>query len=196
MSAAKTVKYRRLAVLAALAAASLSTAATAQAAPEQGAPSYQTWQSDVRKAIAPAIPWLSKRIGAGAEQGEDAGKPAIVLDIDNTSLETYYHPGQANKPVLSVAQWAHRHGMAVLFVTARTSSSSARQQLTDAGYPVDAICTRDHGESKDEGKERCREELTEDGYTITANIGNRATDFAGGYYEKGFKLPDYNGRLS
>ncbi|WP_116209749.1 HAD family acid phosphatase [Streptomyces olivoreticuli] len=191
-----SVKKSRIAAIVALAAvalptASLGAATTAQAASDRAAvPGYQTWQTDVKKAVAPAIPWLRDRIGRGG------GKPAIVLDIDNTALETYYHPGQADKPVLEVAQWANEHNVAVLFVTARTSSSSARQQLEDAGYPVDAVCTREHGESKDEGKARCREELTEDGYTITANIGNRSTDFEGGYYEKGFKLPDYGGRLS
>ncbi|MFF4160299.1 HAD family acid phosphatase [Streptomyces sp. NPDC001678] len=189
------VRKSRVVALAALAAVALQagvlgTATTAAAASGRGVPGYRTWQNDVNQAIAPAIPWLRDRIAKGGDN------PAIVLDIDNTSLETYYHEGQANKPVLKVAQWAHEHNVSVLFVTARSSSSSARQQLADAGYPVDAICTREHGEEKGEGKERCREELTRDGYTITANIGNRPTDFEGGYYEKGFKLPDYGGRLS
>lgn len=187
-------KYRTapLTALAAvvLVAATPLTAGTARAASLKGAPSYRTWQTDVQQAVAPAIPWLRDRVGRGS------GKQAVVLDIDNTALETYYHPGQADKPVLKVAQWAHEHDVAVLFVTARSSSSSARKQLKAAGYPVDGICTRDHGEGKGEGKERCREELTEDGWTITANIGNRSTDFEGGYYEKGFKLPDYDGQLS
>ncbi|MCC2273923.1 hypothetical protein LKL35_00445 [Streptomyces sp. ET3-23] len=191
MSVAKS----RIAALAALAAvtlpaASLAGATAAQAAPVRAVPGYQTWQADVEQAVAPVIPWLQNRLGEGVE------KPAIVLDIDNTALETYYHASRANGPVLNVARWAEEHGVAVLFVTARTSSASARQQLEDAGYPVDAVCTRDHGESKGEGKARCREELTGDGYTITANIGNRSTDFEGGYFEKGFKLPDYNGQLS
>ncbi|WP_414166624.1 HAD family acid phosphatase [Streptoverticillium reticulum] len=190
-----SVMKSRIAALAALAAvtlpaASLTAATAAQAAPARAVPGYQTWQGDVEQAVAPVIPWLERRVGKGAE------KPAIVLDIDNTALETYYHAGRANKPVLKVAQWANEHGVAVLFVTARTSPSSAQQQLEDAGYPVDAVCTRDHGESKGEGKARCRQELSEDGYTITANIGNRSTDFEGGYFEKGFKLPDYNGQLS
>ncbi|MFI9719906.1 HAD family acid phosphatase [Streptomyces sp. NPDC052396] len=187
-----TFKRLRLAALAAAAlpAVSLGGATTAQAAGERGVPDYRTWQADVRQAIAPAIPWLRQRIGEGVT------KPAMVLDIDNTSLETYYHPGQANQPVLAVARWAHQHGVAVLFVTARTSASSAERQLAEAGYPVDGVCTREHGEGKGDGKERCREELTEEGYTITANIGNRSTDFSGGYYEKGFKLPDYHGQLS
>ncbi|MBH1934198.1 hypothetical protein I5Q34_07785 [Streptomyces sp. AV19] len=192
-------KYRiaRLATapLAALAAVALATATpatatTAQAAPLKGLPGYGTWQADVKKAVAPAIPWLRDRAGKGS------GKQAIVLDIDNTALETHYHPGRANTPVLQVAQWAQQHDVAVLFVTARTSSSSARKQLKAAGYPVDGICTRDHGEGKADGKERCRAELTADGWTVTANIGNRPTDFEGGFYEKGFKLPDYGGRLS
>ncbi|RLU87000.1 hypothetical protein CTZ27_24835 [Streptomyces griseocarneus] len=190
-----SVRKFRIAALAALAAAVLpiaspGTAASAQAAPLRGVPSYQTWQDDVKKAVGPAIPWLSDRVGQGGRN------LAIVLDIDNTALETYYHPGQADKPVRDVARWAHDHGVSVLFVTARTSSSSAERQLADAGYPVDAVCTRDHGESKGDGKERCRQELTEDGYTITANIGNRSTDFEGGSYEKAFKLPDYDGQLS
>ncbi|MFI9237141.1 HAD family acid phosphatase [Streptomyces cinnamoneus] len=194
----KKFRMAPFAVLAALAlpAVSLGGAATAQAAQagqSRGVPDYGTWQADVQKAVGPAIPWLRDRTG---KAGKGGGKPAVVLDIDNTALETYYHEGRANKPVLKVAQWAHEHDVAVLFVTARTSSSSARQQLRDAGYPVDAICTREHGEEKGEGKERCREELTQDGYTITANIGNRPTDFEGRYYEKGFKLPDYDGRLS
>ncbi|MEV5241910.1 HAD family acid phosphatase [Streptomyces cinnamoneus] len=190
-----SVRKYRTAALAALAAlalptAVLGTATTAQAAPDSGLPSYATWQADVKKAVDPAIPWLRDRV-AGRH-----GKPAVVLDIDNTALETHYRPGHANKPVLQVARWAREHHVSVLFVTARTSASSARKELQQAGYPVDGICTREHGESKGEGKERCRRKLTNDGHTITANIGNRSTDFEGGFYEKGFKLPDYGGRLS
>ncbi|MEH6372984.1 HAD family acid phosphatase [Streptomyces sp. KLMMK] len=185
----RTAAFAALAALA-LPAALPGTASAAEAASPRAVPGYETWQADVRKAVGPAIPWLQDRAGRGG------GRLAVVLDIDNTALETHYHPGQPNQPVLKVAQWAKAHRVSVLFVTARTSSSSARKELKNAGYPVDAICTREHGESKDEGKERCRGELTHDGYTITANIGNRSTDFAGGFYEKAFKLPDYDGRLS
>ncbi|MFI0739375.1 HAD family acid phosphatase [Streptomyces sp. NPDC021100] len=194
-TSAKPALRFRTAALATLAALALPFAApgaatAAQTGSDADVPDYRTWQADVRKAVDPVIPWLRDRVAG------KGGKPAVVLDIDNTALETYYHPGRANEPVLRVAEWAHEHKVAVLFVTARTSSSSARKELRAAGYPVDAICTREHGESKAEGKERCREELTEDGYRITANIGNRSTDFEGGSYEKGFKLPDYGSKLS
>ncbi|WP_406636929.1 HAD family acid phosphatase [Amycolatopsis sp. WGS_07] len=167
----------------------IAAPATASAAVAE-LPSYDQWQADVRAAVDPAIPWLADRVAKGGS------KLSIVLDIDNTSLETEYHPGEPNRPVLAVAQWAGQHQVSVLFVTARTSSSSARTQLSAAGYPIDAICTRESGEGTAEGKQRCRAELTEQGYTITANIGNRSTDLEGGDYEKGFKLPDYDGQLS
>ncbi|WP_409185720.1 HAD family acid phosphatase [Amycolatopsis sp. VS8301801F10] len=173
-----------------LAGAGLIAAPGAASASVSALPSYEQWQADVREAVDPAIPWLTDRVARGGSG------LAIVLDIDNTSLETEYHPGEPNRPVLAVAQWAGQHHVSVLFVTARTSSSSARTQLRDAGYPIDAICTRKSGEGTAEGKQRCRADLTEQGYTITANIGNRPTDFAGGDYEKGFKLPDYDGELS
>lgn len=193
--ALRPVRKLRIALLAALAGVALPVASPAgdvpaEAAASQDVPGYATWQADVHRAVAPAIPWLRERTAAGGR------KLAVVLDIDNTALETYYHPGAANKPVLKVARWANEHNVSVLFVTARTSSSSARRQLRDAGYPVDAMCTREHGEGKAEGKKRCRAELTRSGYTITANIGNSSTDFEGGSYEKGFKLPSYGGALS
>ncbi|AHH93576.1 HAD family acid phosphatase [Kutzneria viridogrisea] len=176
-------------VLAATALTATALSGTASAAPST-LPSYSQWQADVKQAVDPVIPWLRDRVAQGGS------KLAIVLDIDNTSLETEYNPGRPNKPVLAVAQWADQHNVSVLFVTARTSSSSARSQLGSAGYPVDGICTRQSGEGTAEGKQRCRRELTEEGYTITANIGNRSTDLEGGDYERGFKLPDYDGQLS
>lgn len=42
----------------------------------------------------------------------------------------------------------------------------------------------------------CRKQYEQQGYTLVANVGNRSTDFEGGHYEKGFKLPDYDGQLS
>ncbi|MGH3427557.1 MAG: HAD family acid phosphatase [Terriglobales bacterium] len=152
-------------------------------------PSYEGWQNDVKRVTTPAIPWLQHRVARGG------AKLAIVLDIDNTSLETHYHRGAPNKPVLAVATWAHEHQVAVLFVTLRDEADrkNTTNQLTEAGYPVDALCMKTTGEAT---KPRCRQKLTDDGYTITANIGNRPTDMRGGNYEKKFQLPDYNGALA
>jgi hypothetical protein len=151
-------------------------------------PSYDRWQTDVTAVMNPVIPWLRNRMERGAR------KPAIVLDIDNTALETHYNPGEPNKPVLAVAGWAKRNNVSVLFVTLREASDrgSTMSQLGRAGYAVDGLCMKTSGEKT---KPRCREVFAADGYTITANIGNRETDFDGGDYEKAYRLPDYDGRL-
>jgi hypothetical protein len=178
-------------VLAAVVAAAVCSG-TAQAAPAS-LPSYAQWQSDVKQVIDPAIPWLQDHLDEGGQ------KPAIVLDIDNTALETGYHPGKPNKPVLAVAQWASDHGVSVLFATARSagSASETTDQLTSAGYAVDGLCTKESGDSSQGAtKQRCRQEYTDDGYVILENIGNHDHDLAGGNYLKGYQLPDYDGQLS
>ncbi|AHH93571.1 HAD family acid phosphatase [Kutzneria albida] len=183
----------KLGIVAAAVGAVLVGAAVPAAAAPAALPSYEQWQADVKKVIDPAIPWLQSRVAQGGS------KLAIVLDIDNTSLETHYHFGAANKPVLAVTQWAHSHGVSVLFATARPDilPSITRWQLTNAGYTVDGLCLGKLGDSGPAAtKQRCRKEYTDSGYTITENIGNRPTDMAGGNYEKGFQLPDYDGQLS
>ncbi len=147
-------------------------------------PSYAQWQRDVSQVMVPAIGWLEQRKAQGGE------KLAIVLDIDNTAVETSYGFGRANQPVLKVAKWAKANGYSTLFVTSRRGSSFTQMQLRSNGYVIDGICGRNDG-----SKEECRWAFEDMGFTITANIGNRDGDFTGGFYEKAFKLPDYNGLL-
>jgi hypothetical protein len=163
-----------------------SGSATASASP---LPSYAQWQADVNTALTGVGGYLD------SAQGDDA---AIVLDIDNTALETHYDAGQANPPVLAAEQRAKKLGMTVLIVSARTTGgeNSSLAQLEDAGYAPDKICLRKSGESTPSGKLRCRKQFTQQGYRITANIGNNDTDFTGGYYDRKFELPNYNGALS
>ncbi|MGH8879264.1 MAG: HAD family acid phosphatase, partial [Stackebrandtia sp.] len=172
-----------------VAALLVATACTPASPPGEQRPSYQQWQDDVNTELRGARGYLDE---------QDGGSKAIVLDIDNTALETEYHPGEPNPPVLEVARHARERGMAVLIVTARMESDKDKslRQLEDAGYSPDDICLRELGESKAAGKVRCRKEYTKDGYTITANIGNRATDFKGGYFDREYRLPDYDGQLS
>ncbi|MGV9252949.1 HAD family acid phosphatase [Streptomyces sp. NPDC003697] len=161
---------------------------------------YGTWQQDCQAVMDQALPYLQRRIANGAP-GE---KRAIVLDIDNTTLETdfgFSYPQPANKPVLRAAQYAQEHGVALFFVTARPGILKAptRYNLEYDGYDVDGLFVRglvDLFKNVADYKTAQRAAIEDEGYTIIANIGNSATDLTGGHAEKTFKLPDYDGQLS
>ncbi|MFG2584541.1 HAD family acid phosphatase [Streptomyces malaysiensis] len=182
-----------------------TTATTAAAAAPSGTTAaeevdYETWQRDVRAIIdEQARPYVEER--TANPSGE---KQAIVLDIDNTSLETdfgFSYPQPAVEPVLKLAQYAHDRGVAIFFVTARPGiiSLPTEYNLEKVGYSVAGLYVRhlpDLFQDVAEYKTAKRAEIEKNGYTIIANIGNSPTDISGGHAEKSFKLPDYDGRLS
>ncbi|MDQ1037910.1 putative secreted acid phosphatase [Streptomyces sp. V3I8] len=187
----------------ATAAATPAAATTASAATTAAATAdvdHDTWQRDCRAVMAEALPYLKERI-AGAPAGE---KQAIVLDIDNTALETdfgFSYPSPANAPVLDVARYAQDHGVALFFVTARPDiiRSVTQYNLEHAGYRVSGLYVRtflDLFRDVAEYKTAQRVAVEAKGYTVIANIGNSATDLSGGHAEKTYKLPDYDGQLS
>ncbi|WP_031050268.1 HAD family acid phosphatase [Streptomyces sp. NRRL F-5650] len=161
---------------------------------------YDTWQRDCRAVMDAALPYVRERI-ADSAPGE---KQAIVLDIDNTSLETdfgFRYPQPANRPVLDVAEYAQEHGVALFFVTARPGIVEAPTEwnLAHAGYESSGLYVRGFLDLfKDVAvyKTEQRAKIEAKGYTIIANIGNSATDLSGGHAERTFKLPDYDGQLS
>ncbi|KOX42500.1 HAD family acid phosphatase [Streptomyces sp. ESR1.13] len=181
------------------AAAAPAPRTTAPAAAAAGV-DYDTWQRDCRAVMDAALPYVKERI-AGSAPGE---KQAIVLDIDNTSLETdfgFSYPQPANRPVLDVAAYAQEHGVALFFVTARPGIVGAPTEwnLAHAGYASSGLYVRGFLDLfKDVAvyKTEQRAKIESKGYTIIANIGNSATDLSGGHAERTFKLPDYDGQLS
>ncbi|GHH90998.1 HAD family acid phosphatase [Streptomyces capillispiralis] len=204
---------RRASVTAVSASALVALAAPAEASTATAAPTvrtaasaaaadvdYDTWQRDCRAVMDQALPYLKQRI-ADAGPGE---KQALVLDIDNTALETdfgFSYPQPANKPVLEAAAYAQDHGVAVFFVTARPGIIHAptAYNLDQAGYESAGLYVRgffDLFRNVAEYKTAQRVDIESKGYTIIANIGNSATDLSGGHAEKTYKLPDYDGQLS
>ncbi|MGW7209480.1 HAD family acid phosphatase [Streptomyces sp. NPDC054837] len=190
---------RRMAVTAVSTAALVSLAAPAEAATTEDV-DYTTWQQDCRTVMGQALPYLKQRIAA-AKPGE---KQAIVLDIDNTTLETdfgFSYPQPANEPVLDVAEYAQDHGVSLFFVTARPGIiySFTDYNLDHVGYDVSGLYVRSFIDLfKDVAayKTAQRVAIENKGYTIIANIGNSVTDLSGGHAEKTYKLPDYDGQLS
>ncbi|MEU1871759.1 HAD family acid phosphatase [Streptomyces sp. NPDC019793] len=203
--------WRAAGTAAVVAAALTATVTPSVAAPAETRPApvtaaaaadvdYDTWQRDCRAVMATALPYLKERI-ADSAPGE---KQAIVLDIDNTSLETdfgFSYPQPANRPVLEAAEYAQEHGVALFFVTARPGIIEAPTEwnLAHAGYESSGLHVRgflDLFRDVAEYKTEQRAEIEAEGYTIIANIGNSATDLSGGHAERTFKLPDYDGQLS
>ncbi|MFD3994074.1 HAD family acid phosphatase [Streptomyces sp. NPDC058548] len=162
---------------------------------------YTTWRRDVAAVVAQARPYIEERSkNAGSE------KQAIVLDIDNSSLETDFHPfwelpTPAIAEVRTLVREAHDRGVDIFFVTARPGIiySLTDWNLKQAGYPVDGLYVRslpDLFAEVSAYKTEQRAKIEGKGYTIIANIGNNTTDLVGGHAERTFKLPDYGGKLS
>ncbi|MEU4520149.1 HAD family acid phosphatase [Amycolatopsis sp. NPDC024027] len=171
--------------------------AAGPAAVSAAAPAYATWIADVTAVTAPAADYLDQRLAV------PGGRTAIVLDIDNTSLETYYSGGittPAVKPVLALAKFAHAKGAAVFFVSDRTEILRwpTEGNLKAVGYPIDGLHLRPlfNFDPVQANKTKARTAIEQAGYAIVANIGNNRTDLDGGHAERTFKLPDYNGVLS
>lgn len=163
---------------------------------------YATWQRDVSAVLGAARPGIEQRIAA-SPAGE---RPAIVLDIDNSSLETDFHwfwtfPTPAIAQVRDLTRYANDRGVAIFFVTARPGIvySLTERNLKAVGYPVSGLYVRDlpalFGEVS-AYKTAKRAEIEARGYTIIANIGNNQSDLVGGHAERTVKLPDYDGKLS
>ncbi|MGP3953688.1 HAD family acid phosphatase [Streptomyces sp. 7N604] len=203
---------RRVGVTVAVVVVSASAAATATAAPNGAAQlsrppavaadsgvDYDTWRRDVERVIAEARPYIEQRTENSQEE-----KQAIVLDIDNTSLESYFHPlppTQAVAPVLELSKYAHSRGADIFFVTARPAilQPVTKYNLESAGYPVTGLYERgliDLFAEVSAFKTEQRAAIEKQGYKIIANIGNNTSDLVGGHAERSFKLPDYGGKLS
>ncbi|MPY51232.1 HAD family acid phosphatase [Streptomyces acidicola] len=183
-------------------AAAAPAEATASVAAAQAAEvDYDTWQRDVKAVIDQARPYIQQRTQDTAGQ-----KLAVVLDIDNTTLETDFHPWYqlptpALKPSLDLAGYARSRGVDIFCVTARPGiiESLTDWNLKTVGYPVSGLYARDLPDLFEEVsayKTGKRAEIEAKGYTIIANIGNNDTDLVGGHAERTFKLPDYGGQLS
>jgi predicted secreted acid phosphatase len=175
----------------------------AAALPAQAADSTVTesqWLTDVAAVTGPAQTYIDSRAAANTS----GAKLAIVLDIDNTSLASYFeggYPTPATAPVLALAKDAHAKGVSVFFVSARTNliDVATKYNLTHVGYTVDGLYTRTlvdiASESIADFKTSQRKAIEANGYDIVANVGNSATDLSGGYADTTYKLPDYDGLL-
>jgi hypothetical protein len=176
-----------------LVAAGPAAAAPVAAVTVQALPSQATWLADVKAVTDTAAAYLGNRLPDGGIRA------AIVLDIDNTSLQSKYQPYAATPSVLALAQQARAAGAAVFFVTARPEilDLATVTNLHAVGYRWTDLYSRPTFDFSDNAtlKTKARIDIESRGYTIVANVGNSATDLSGGHAERTFKLPDYDGQL-
>lgn len=174
-------------------AAALVTGAAATPAHAAALPSQATWLADVQAVTDQAAGYLDDRLPAAGIRA------AIVLDIDNTALQSKYQPYDATPSVLALARQARTDGAAVFFVTARPEiiEAATALNLSIVGYRWTDIYTRPTFDFSDNQtlKTKARIDIEKRGYTIVANIGNSASDLGGGHAERTYKLPDYDGQL-
>jgi hypothetical protein len=157
-------------------------------------PSHATWLADTKRALAGANRYLDRQAAK-----TDPSTLAIVLDIDNTSLQTQYAWPKAVPATLRVARHAADLGMHVFFVTGRLQRGlgTVTPDLTAAGYTYDKVFGRRPGEELVHEKSRHRVRITDKlGLRIVADIGNHTTDLTGPDTGRTYKLPDYGGQLS
>jgi hypothetical protein len=141
-----------------------------------------------------------------------SGKPAIVLDIDETSLSNYADLSAANfdvsalalsavaghgtavQPTLTLYKHALARGVAVFFVTGRPAAidSITKSNLRSAGYDMGwaGVYEKPASTGTERFKSSTRAAIQKRGYDIIANIGDQQSDLDGGHADRDFKLPD------
>jgi acid phosphatase len=139
-------------------------------------------------------------------------RPAIVLDIDETSLSNYaglvasgfttvgnvINPvtatGKAIAPTMTLYQRARSNGVAVFFITGRPPQIAGitALNLVNEGYDKgwDGLYTKPTDAGTQAFKSSTRAAIEKRGYDIVANIGDQESDLDGGHADRGFKLPN------
>jgi predicted secreted acid phosphatase len=163
------------------------------------------WATDTSRVI--------RRARRQVRRHSDDDRPAIVLDIDDTSLSNYHclkavdfdRAGarcgeEGDLPAISqtrrLYRYARRRGVTVFFITGRRARlrSVTVRNLRAAGYTgrlrVRLRPNRQRAADRDGWKARTRRSIQRRGYTIVANVGDQHSDLDGGQALRRFKLPN------
>jgi len=169
------------------------------------------YDRDVQAVAKHAMNYIHRRAASGETN------LAVVLDIDDTALSTwdrlikddfarkndmFFQWIKTNSPppiapILDLYRKSKALGMKVFFVTGRNPALAAQTKiaLAKAGYnDPDGIIYRPVEDNRHASmtpfKSGARRALIEQGFRIVANIGDQESDLAGGYAERGFKIPN------
>ena len=174
-----------------------------------------TYDKELAQVVKQAETYINAKVEAN-KKAEKPAKLALVLDIDETTLSNYdgiikrkfcddprlishdIHKANAPAiaPMLALYQDARKHDVAIFFVTGRRPNfqRSTESNLKHAGYTswhgLYFRPKQDTNKSVIPYKTQVRANITHEGYTIIASIGDQTSDITGGYAEKTFKLPN------
>lgn len=168
------------------------------------------YERDIKAVIAPAMDFVATR-AADKAAGE---RLAMILDIDETALTNLRHmrsldfgyvPAEwdawvaqgeapAIPPVLELFRVARSAGVEVIFITGRKESDrlGTEKNLRAAGFgDYAALVLKPNGArmTTEQFKTETRARLVAEGRTLIANVGDQASDLAGGFAERTFKVP-------
>jgi predicted secreted acid phosphatase len=200
-----------VAVLLCLAGAGVAVAdePPAPASPEAIA-AYQysgEWRADTTQVIRRARRYVRRHLD------DSSRRPAIVLDVDDTSLSNYgclaavsfnrsaADCGDQTLPAIaqtrSLFRWAREHDVTVFFVTGRREEARARTAANlraagfRGGWSLKLRPDEQGARRRDGWKARVRRAIVQRrGYRILANVGDQYSDLDGGWAERRFKLPN------
>jgi predicted secreted acid phosphatase len=166
--------------------------------------------SDIKAVIAPAVTFVTER-AAAKRLGE---RLAAVLDIDETAISNFAQmraqdfgdvpsvwdawvargEAPAIAPVLEFFRAARVAGVEVIFITGRRESdrSGSEKNLRAAGFgDYAALWLKPNGanSSTEQFKTETRRRSEAEGRPIVANIGDQASDLAGGFSERTYRVP-------
>ena len=171
------------------------------------------WAKAVNRQATKAKAWLAKRTGAR----NAPKKPALVLDIDETSLDNYpcyeerggipydsainaqcvtAYDAPAIKPVRSLFKRAKALKVKVFFITGRPDAirEGTLDNLKAAGFTGKYELILRPGNYQNESvvpyKSGARKKIQRRGFKIIANVGDQRSDLQGGYSERTYKLPN------
>lgn len=170
------------------------------------------YEKDIQLIIDRARHYLKTRLAHPSFHG----KPAIILDIDETSLSNYPSMVKIDfggtleqirqqedegldppiLPTLKFYQFAKDKNIAVIFITGRFEyeRDATIKNLENAGYHHwDKLILRskEYEQAKaSDYKNAMRKQITDQGYDIILNIGDQRSDLAGSNTGKNFKLPN------
>ena len=164
------------------------------------------YEADLDAVDEAAEGYLNEHLSTGKD------KPALVLDIDETSLSNYAGlvasgftaaglvptavsgTATAIPGTLKLYHDAISHKVAVFFITGRGSElqSVTETNLRDVGYDEgwSGLSFKPTEADTETFKSSTRREIEKHGYQIVVNVGDQQSDLDGGYARRDFELPD------